>query len=70
VAHAPIKSDISPEWVRALDDIDDSMISVGGLAHRLGMRQMALLTLLSVRASTGRGRPCASWGQELIQLLS
>jgi len=37
MAHATIKSDISPEWVRALDDIDDSNISVGGLAHRLGM---------------------------------
>jgi transcriptional regulator with XRE-family HTH domain len=37
LAHATIKTDISPEWVRALDDLDDSNISVGGLAHRLGM---------------------------------
>jgi transcriptional regulator with XRE-family HTH domain len=37
LAHAIIKTEITPEWLRAIPDSDDGIYSVGGLAHRLGM---------------------------------
>ncbi len=36
MAHPKISMKVTPEWVMAGKDIDDSRISVGGLAHRLG----------------------------------
>ena len=37
MAHAPIEAKITEEWVRTQADAEDGILSVGGLAHRVGM---------------------------------
>lgn len=37
MAHAPIETKITEDWVRAQEDSEDGILSVGGLAHRVGM---------------------------------
>ena len=37
MAHAPIETKITEDWVRAQADTEDGILSVGGLAHRVGM---------------------------------
>lgn len=37
MAHAPIETKITEDWVRAQADAEEGILSVGGLAHRVGM---------------------------------
>ena len=37
MAHAPIETKVTEEWVRTQEDTEDGILSVGGLAHRVGM---------------------------------
>jgi hypothetical protein len=37
MAHTPIETKITEDWVRAREDTEDGILSVGGLAHRAGM---------------------------------